>query len=94
METSPGYSQKASQDCLLTAHSHGIAAGVTPSALSGVSAASRQWSIAVVGTGELWELHAAQPCLQLSVHDSFLLVFLLRTHGREQVLQVIVMREV
>lgn len=62
--------------------------------LGGASAASKQPSIPVTGIRKWWKLRAAQQYLRLSVYNSFLLVFLLCIHGHEQVLQVIVVKEV
>lgn len=63
--------------------------------LAGVSAASKQPSIAVVGIRKQRKLRATEQYLCLSVYNSFLLgFFLLCIHGQEQVLQIIVAKEV
>ena len=62
--------------------------------LAGVSAASKQLSITVVGIRKQWKLRAIEQYLCLSVYNSFLLVSLLCIHGHKQVLQVIVVKEV
>lgn len=52
----------------------------------GASAASKQLSIPATGIRKWWKRRL--------VYNSFLLVFLSRIHGHEQVLQVIVAEEV